>query len=325
MAKKKTTVKLKQTATKKKEVVVATKLAAPAKSKTGMVIGIVALIIAALIAESYIIIQKQIKFSKKPTFKSTWSASSNKAISGIQVYGESAYVIDAANNQVCRYDKTSGKLTGIYQAKINTCSAAEGKDGIVYVLIADGTILKFKGEKPAGEIKIIDGVTKASWITVDSLGNFYVADNDRKAIVKLDQNFVKLLEFAGVGTTKDKLASLGKIYMSPMDEVYVLDAVTKEVKAFSSEGKFLKAFKVTNIEKFSGLEALAISPGGDVYVNDFNGSMILEFGKDGKIKGKFDTDSNGSFKVSYPGVVAGGSDGIIIVSSANIGVFEEIK
>jgi hypothetical protein len=275
------------------------------------------------------VVKKQMQLNKKPKLLGTWIAKNNKTISAMQVYGDNIYVIDSQNNQICRYSKLSGAPNGLFLAPNNTLSAAEMKDGTVYVVTRDGKVLRYKGEKLAGEVKELKDVKRPVWMLTDSADNIYVVDAEKNVVSKYDNAFNKIGDIGNKGNDEEKINGVGRIYLGPSDSIYALDAgaggKSYLVKIFDSKGKFENTWKIQNIKKLSGLEALAITQEGDVYINDFNASQVLAYDKKGNTKCIFYTDKTGAVKVTYPGFIAGGLDGTIEVASSNMYVFESIK
>jgi hypothetical protein len=118
---------------------------------------------------------------------------------------------------------------------------------------------------------------------------------------------------------------VGRTFVGPSDEIYTLTGKPYWVKIYDKNGKFMNGWLVKGLEKVSDLEALAINPQGDIYMNDFNGSKVIVYSGKGKIKYVFSVDADGRFKMQSPGFIAGGLDGLIVISSTNMGICESIK
>lgn len=294
-----------------------------ARKMSGKLLAVIVVVLILLFAEIAFVINKQIQLNRKPVLVDTW-APQYKGLNGMVVYGNSLFCMDNDRNLVQKYDKYNGKLTGVYELQDGITTAAENKDGYTVLLSRAGVLYYFKDNALKKTVKNIEGVEQPNTFVIDSEGNFYFSEPKSLKIYKYSADLNKLKVFGGLGRDKSKFLRGFKMFISPNDEIYCIEGGegNVNVKVFNKEGGFISSFAVKSMKKFSGLESLAISGNGDLYINDMNGSQILVYSQKGKNIAKFDLDMAGSFKITYPAGIAGGQDGVFIVSTHKVAVFQ---
>lgn len=293
------------------------------KKVSGKVIAAIAAVIILLFAEMAYVAGRQVQLNRKPILVDTWTPQ-YKGLNGMVVYGKSLFCMDNDSNIIQRYDKYNGKLIGIYELEDGITTAAEDTNGNVILLSRTGVLYYYKDSKLKKSVKTIEGIEFPTTFVVDSENNFYFEEPKSLKIYKYSSDLQKLKVFGGLGGEKSKFLSGFKMYVSPNDEIYCLERGkgTVNVKIFSKDGIFINAFVIKNLKNISGLENLAISKNGDLYINDMNGSQILVYSRNGKNIAKFNLDLAGAFKITYPAAIAGGQDGVFIVSTHKVAVFQ---
>ncbi len=325
--KKKVSVKKEKTSPKKEKPVKTGKENAPASKKKNpfIVPVIIAVVLMAIAAEIYFVVQKEMALNKKPVFVKKWKGEYKGQI-GIPVYGDNLYVIDNQQNQVKIFDKMSGNVKGVIETKKTPMWAVQTSKGNVFVLVSGSNkLLKYEEEKKTGEI-VLNGFSSPAGLAVDSTDNLYVSEHGTNKIHKFNLKGKKLKEFGGRGGSKDKFEKIGRIFTGPDDKIYALDYGKDKgyIKIFKPNGKLVNSFGI-DVESLTGLENIAIMHDGNMYVNDFKGSQILVYNPGGKLISKFNYDRDGRFKIAYPGSISGGYDNRLYVASHAIGIFEAIE
>lgn len=304
-------------------------VAAAAPKKSGLMMVVIAAIVLFTAAEIYIVVQNNIRQSKKPEFVQSWPSEYKKGLTSMGEYGNYLYVVDnTTTGFVYKTDKRDGKLTYLYQLPELVYSAVEDSKGDIYILDKKNTVQVFyANNKPKRKIKL-EGMEAAGWMEVDGKDNFYVVDLTNSYITKYDSDFNKVARFGGRGDGSGNFTNAGKVFAGPNDTLYcvnMLDTNKAQIKILDSNGKFKKAWPVKNLKKFSFLENLAVLPDGYVYINSFEGSSIFVFDANGKFMGSFDTDKSKRFLVTYPSSMTGGKNGLLYVATHQLAAFKPIK
>jgi tripartite motif-containing protein 71 len=180
------------------------------------------------------------------------------------------YVVDSANSRVLKYDST-------------------------------GKFLMQWGSQGSGDgqfnMSLYYDIDRSGFVAVDSLGNVYVAENNR--VQKFDRNGMFLMKWGTPGSGDGQFALALAIAIDPQDNVYVVDLYNNVVQKFDSNGKFLLKWGSpgSGEGQFKRPAAVAIDMQGNVLVADVDTGRLQKF------------DSNGKFLSQ---VFLGAVDGMVI-------------
>jgi len=173
-----------------------------------------------------------------------------------------------------------------------------------------------------------ESIIQPFWMVVDSKDNFFLVSSSTSEIFKYDTDFKRILQFGGHGESKGSLNSVGRIFVGPKDNIYVMNTYnpnSMEIKIYDNNGKFLSSWPVTKVKMFDALTSMAIAADGDVYINSYSENRIYVFSSNGKFLGSFDSDKDGKFQI-FNGVTlaSGGKNGLLYLFSSKIGVLKTI-
>ena len=141
-------------------------------------------------------------------------------------------------------------------------------------------------------------------VTMDSRGNFWVADtgNDRLQKFSIEGNLLQVVGKSGKG--ESEFDSPSGIAVSPKGNVCVADTGNRRVQVFSSKGMFLGSFGKSGklAGQFNEIVDIAVDGSENIYVvdrgneriakYDSNGLLLWETGKTGKQDGEFQRPEN---------------------------------
>lgn len=299
---------------------------APAKKMdlkliTGIVLALLVVITA---VEILSIVKINIRSAKKPAMLAHWKPGNGyTGLTSMYMYGDSLYAVDATRGTMMEYDVMTGNFIRKYSLAQGLYSMAKLSNGDVLALSAGNTLVRFLSgsDKPQAAVSI-PGAVGAGFIAADSKDNLIVVDNPRNAVIKLDKDLKKILEF-GPG----ELTGVKRAYIGPQDLVYVLDSAGKNktmVKIFNEKGSVKKQFRVMAKWPASSYESLAITPSGNIYINNMTGNSVLCYGPNGGLLGSFQTTVEGGINISYPSGIAGGMDGRIAIPASEMLIVREI-
>jgi hypothetical protein len=291
------------------------------KSKS-LVIIIIAALLVFTVVELTFITKQSLKMEKKPEFVAMWDHHPYTGISFFNEIGDSLYGVDDVRGQVIRFNKVTGQLIHIYNIDTGVYNCVEDSDKNLNILDRQGNIYRFEPDFKLKDKFKVPEVASPSWITVDSKGNMFIADNQSMKIYKFDSSFKLLKEFGKRGSGKGEFEALIKLFPGPKDDIYCLTGLTssgkKGVSIFTNDGGFKKSWPLKNIKAWSNLDHLAITPKGDVYMNCSSDNNIYVFNNDGQPIGKFDSCKNNACVITYPGSISGGMSGILYVYTHQI-------
>lgn len=283
-----------------------------------------------VVAEVYFMSAKHIRQSKKPAYLNQWQVKYTGYTSSGE-YGAYLYVTDNSRGDVYKTDKATGNTEKMLSFTEGAVNAVADSKGDIYVLNKTNEVSVVDGKtyKTVKKIKL-EGVSSASWIDVDSNDNFFIANNSNATIFKFGPDFKKIAVFGGTGDGKESFRELGKIFVSPKNEVHALDAgdtTMVMIRIFDNNGKFLRAWKISNVVKYyDALTQIAIMPNGNVYINSYRDGKIYVFTSSGKFLGSFDEDTNKRFQIINGAVsICGGKEGTFFVFTHQIFGLKEIK
>lgn len=159
-----------------------------------------------------------------------------------------------------------------------------------------GELIAAWGKRGIGDGEILHGHS----IDIDSNGNVYVSDDDRKLIQKFDNSGKFITEWGSEGNGQGQFKSLeGEIAIGSQDIVYVVDFGNGRVEEFDEQGNFIKTWgtKGKNIGELNRPWGIEFDDNGHIFVTEHNIARIQQFDKDGnfiRVWWDDDKDSNGT-------------------------------
>jgi len=226
---------------------------------------------------------------------------------GIHVDDGKVFVTDTGLSTLFVFDTVNNKKFSIqgyksekFASPIDVATDAKGNiyvtDSVrkaVYVFNRRGIALR--------KIDSKSGLQRPTGVAVDKeRGILYVSDTLSSEIKRFSLKENKILP--PIGSKGSGLGELNRPTFITLDEngkLYVCDSMNFQVKIFSKEGKFSRAFgRLGNtIGSFSSPRGVAVDKNGNIYVTDtlFNavqifdrhGNLLLVFGSEGKGPGEF--------------------------------------
>jgi WD40 repeat protein len=298
------------------------------KKPNNVVMLIVAAVVLMVIGEIYFITAKSIRQSKRPAYVTSW-VHKYQGCTSIGEYGSYIYAIDNTRGTVYKTDKNTGIMENVWTYPEGVYSAVENSKGELYILTKTNEVYLVDNKTYKTLKKFnIEQQKDVIWMDVDSKDNLFFACASSGLILKYSPDFKKLLQFGGRGDEKGSLSGLAKVFAGPKDDLYVMNAFKPgaiEVKVFDNNGKFLRAWPVTNIKKFDSLTNMAIASDGNTYINAYEESKIYVFNPAGKYLGSFDGDKDKRSQIIYAASVTGGKNGVIYVHTHNLAAFKTIN
>ncbi len=145
---------------------------------------------------------------------------------------------------------------------------------------------------------------KPRGMTVDSQGNFWIADtgNDRLQKFSLEGSLLQVLGKSGGG--EGEFNSPASMAVSPKGNIYVADTGNRRIQVFSPKGVFLGAFGKEGSQsgQFKEIVDITVDAAENIYIvdrgndrvskTDSNGTLLWEAGKTGKQEGELQSPEN---------------------------------
>jgi len=191
--------------------------------------------------------------SFKSTFGSTGASNTQfNAPQGVAVdANDNIYVADDhVNNRIKKFDKTGTWISTIGNGSYST---------------ADG---QFRG---------------VSDVTIDSIGNMYVADVNNHRIQVFNSSGTLISKFGSNGTGDGQFQCPAGIALDKSGNIYVVDLFNHRVQVFDNNGNFLRKFGSlgSSLGQFNNTAGIAVDSNGQIYVADNNNNRIQIFNNAG--------------------------------------------
>jgi tripartite motif-containing protein 71 len=122
-------------------------------------------------------------------------------------------------------------------------------------------------------------------IDVDSSGNVYVNDHERRVIQKFDNDGRFITKWGSDGEEAGSFGRLeGEVALDAHDNVYVADWGNSRIQVFDKNGKFITMWgeRGTDNGQFERPWGIGFGPDGNVYVTEHDLVRIQVFDKNGK-------------------------------------------
>lgn len=94
----------------------------------------------------------------------------------------------------------------------------------------------------------------AQGITTDAAGNVFVADGDRKVILKFDGSGQFLAEFGGPGSGHGRFSAPEDVSVDPSGQIYVVDSGNGLMQVLASDGTFVRQWPYERIGRCAALD-----------------------------------------------------------------------
>lgn len=154
-------------------------------------------------------------------------------------------------------------------------------------------------------------------IAFDSSGNFFVAEETRKKILKFNSSGVFQSEFGTSGSSAGQFQRPMGLAIDASDNIWVVDSVRTKVIKFNSSGVYQAEYGSagTGNGQFNQPLDIAFDSSGNFFVVDEGNDRIQKFNSAGTYQSQFGTYGTGNGQFNAP-------HGIAIDSSNNIYVAE---
>ncbi len=248
---------------------------------------------------------------------------------GVAVDGSgNAYVIDAGNNRVEKFDPS-----GAFVTKWGTSGTADGQfdtpegvavdgSGNVYVVDTNnnrvqkfdssGTFLGKWGSAGGGngQFNSVEG------IAVDGSGNVYVADTGNNRVQKFDSSGAFATKWGTSGPGDGQFSSPFGVAVDGSGNVYVGDTAHQRIQKFDSSGAFITKWGSfgSGDGQFESPSGVAVDATGNVFVADLDNARVEKFDPSGAFLGKWGSSGTGDGQFMSPVEVAVDSAGRVFVS-----------
>ena len=137
------------------------------------------------------------------------------------------------------------------------------------------------------------GITDPTGIFVDNCDNVYIAEYEKRRIVKLNRE-MKVLR---MHSSKETSGLFGLTMVGR--ELMACDYKTNSILVFSNELKFLREIS-SDINGLSGIRDVSSDDDGNLYISDYVNSCIQVLNREGEFLRSFGCDENGENRLSGP-------------------------
>ena len=153
-------------------------------------------------------------------------------------------------------------------------------------------------------------------IAIDSLGQFYVSDEQTHRITVYDTSGGFVRKWGVHGSGPGELDAPSGLAFDLDDNLYVVDHSNNRVQRFTSEGGFLSGFgsKGAGNGQFHLPWGVTVAPNGDVYVADWHNDRIQRFSPDGEFVASYGNSGSGDGEFYRLASVVVDSEGYMYVA-----------
>ena len=184
--------------------------------------------------------------------------------------------------------------------------------GTIYVASAGNTILVFTATGTAigsfGGTGSGNGqLNQPEAVTVDALGNIYVADYNNNRVQIFSSTTAYVSQFGGSGSGNGQFSAPDGIAISPITgNIYVADSRNNRVQIFSSTSTYIGQFGShgSGNGQFDSPGTLAIDSAGNIYVADYNNSRVEKFASTTAYVSTIGSFGSGNGQLMFPQGVA---------------------
>ena len=165
--------------------------------------------------------------------------------------------------------------------------AGDGK-GALYAIGSDnqdgGHLLKLQNNKVVGEFKLKEVQPVA--LALDGEGAIWVADKNKKRVLKLDAAGNELFGVGSAGTGAGQFGNPSAVAVARSGLIFVADRGNRSVQVFREDGVFLNKLG-GSATRFENPVAMGLDPGDKLFVLDAGRGSISVFSADGKLMHQF--------------------------------------
>lgn len=165
-------------------------------------------------------------------------------------------------------------------------------------------------------------------MTIDFLGNVFIADTGNDRVVKCDQEGRFLGETGGFGWEPGQFNRPTYLTAESGLNVYVVDTQNKRIERFDNHLNYVSTIQIKEEGDFPGfglLEGIAIAPSGEIIMSDIEGDFIIKLNSFFKYERTFGGFGEGAGGLRDPlGVFVSMNGNVYVADSQNdrIAVFD---
>jgi|GEM_PF-4823306 hypothetical protein len=295
------------------------------KNKKGVFAAILVAFVLFTVVEIFYVARQNAIQNKKPEFVLAWPHSPYNGIAMIRVFGNLLYGTDDVRYQVFQFDKTTGKMQHMFDLPDGALGTVQKTNGDILILNKGNVISVFSKDYKLIKKVVLTDTRSARRIEIDSKDNIYVGDEVGMKVVKYSPDFVKMMEIGASGN--NKLTALGKIFVSPKDNLYCMNMKQQgkaAINEYNEKGDLIRSWTIPKVKQITNLCNIGVATDDYIYMNSFEESKVFVFTPAGKFAGTFDTDGARKFVVTYPSSLTSDNQGAIYVLSHELAMFNKI-
>jgi streptogramin lyase len=139
-------------------------------------------------------------------------------------------------------------------------------------------------------------------ITLDSLGNIYVADVSNNRIQKFDSNGVYISQFGSSGSGNGQFNFPYYITLDSLGNMFVSDYYNHRIQKFDSNGVYISQFgsNGSGNGQFNYTTGITLDSLGNIYVADGGNNRIQKFDSNGVYISQFGSYGSGNGQFNFP-------------------------
>ncbi len=179
-----------------------------------------------------------------------------------------------------------------------------------------GILLLEFGEQGSGDGQFIN----SQGISLDSIGNIYVADSSNHRIQKFDSTGTYVSQFGTEGSGDGQFNFPRGIILDESGNIYVADGSNHRIQKFDSSGTYVSQFGTqgSGDGQFNSPAGIAIDEEGNIFVADIGNHRIQKFDSSGTYVSQFGTQGSEDGELDFPqGVTFDSLGNIYVADSVN--------
>ena len=199
--------------------------------------------------------------------------------------------------------------------------AADGK-GALYAIGSDkkdgDRLLKLQDNKVVGELKLKE--VRPVALALDGAGAIWVADKNKKRVLKLDAAGNELLGVGSAGSGAGQFGNPSAVAVARSGLIFVADRGNRSVQVFREDGVFLNKLGGA-ATRFENPVALGLDPGDKLFVLDAGRGSVSVFSAGGELLHEFGKLKEGGV-FGKPLDMAVTADEVLVLDGNRVKVFD---